>query len=145
MIRSMLAVAVLVFGATALVAEDDPIPARKALMKRNNQAAQQGTKFMKGEEAFDLAKAQAMFATFQDVAAKIKPLFPENSKTGGDTLALPPIWENKADFEARLAKLGADAKDAAAKVKDEASFKTAFPAVTKNCIDCHQTYRKKPS
>ena len=58
---------------------------------------------------------------------------------------MPAIWENKADFDAKLAKLGADAKDAATKVKDEASFKTTFPEVQKNCGGCHNLYRKKPS
>ena len=31
------------------------------------------------------------------------------------------------------------------KVKDEASFKTVFPEVQKNCGGCHQTYRKRQS
>ena len=144
-IRSMLAVAVVAVGVTAVVAQSDPIAARKAMMKSNGQAAGQGAKFMKGEEPFDLAKAQAIFATYQKAAAEIGKLFPENSKTGGDTAALPPVWENKADFDAKLVKFGADAKDAAAKVKDEASFKAVFPEVQKNCGGCHQTYRKRQS
>jgi cytochrome c556 len=50
------------------------------------------------------------------------------------------------DFKAKFVKFGADAKDAEAKVTDEASFKAAFPTVQKNCGGCHQTYRvKKPS
>ncbi len=143
MIRTVLAVTVLAFGISGAVAQNDPIAARKALMKSQGQAAQQGAKFMKGEEAFNLAKAQQIFATYQDVAAKAPALFPDNSKTGGDTAALPAVWQNKSDFDAKLAKLGVDAKDAAAKVKDEASFKTVFPEVQKNCGGCHQTYRKK--
>lgn len=144
-IRSVLAVAALAIGVTAVVAQGDPIAARKAMMKSNGQAAGQGAKFMKGEEPFNLAKAQAIFATYQKAAADVGKLFPDNSKTGGDTAALPAIWEAKADFNAKLAKFGADAKDAAAKVKDEASFKAAFPEVQKNCGGCHQTYRKKAS
>jgi cytochrome c556 len=144
-IRSVLAIAALAVGVTAVVAQSDPIAARKAMMKANGQSAGQGNKFMKGEEKFDLAKAQAIFAAYQKAAAEFGKLFPENSKTGGDTAALPAIWENKADFDAKLAKLGADAKDAAAKVKDEASFKAVFPEVQKNCGGCHQTYRKRQS
>jgi cytochrome c556 len=70
-------------------------------------------------------------------------LFPESSKTGGDTAALPAIWQNKADFDAKFAKFGADAKAAASAVKDVDSFKTAFSGVTKNCGGCHETYRAK--
>jgi len=145
MIRTVLAVTVMAFGISGVVAQNDPIAARKALMKSQGQAAQQGAKFMKGEEPFNLAKAQQIFVTYQDVAAKAPALFPDNSKTGGDTAALPAVWENKADFEAKLRKLGADAKDAADKLKDEASFKAIFPEVQKNCGGCHTTYRKKTS
>jgi cytochrome c556 len=143
--RIVLAVAIAALGVTAVVAQGDPIAARKAMMKSNGQAAGQGAKFMKGEEPFDLAKAQAIFTTYQKAGAEYGKLFPDNSKTGGDTAALPAVWENRADFNAKLAKFGADAKDAAAKVKDEASFKAVFPEVQKNCGGCHNTYRKKAS
>jgi cytochrome c556 len=145
MIRTVLAVTVLAFGVSAVVAQGDPIAARKALMKANGQAARQGGKFMKGEEPFDLAKAKAIFVTYEESATKAVSLFPDNSKTGGETAALPAIWEKKADFDAKLAKFGADAKEAAAKVKDEASFKAVFPGVQKNCGGCHNLYRKKHS
>ncbi len=144
MMRTVLVVTALAIGVSAASAQD-PIAARKALMKSNGQMAQQGAKFMKGEEPFDLAKAQAIFANYQDVAAKAPPLFPDNAKTGGETAALPAVWEKKDEFNAKLAKLGADAKDAAAKVKDEASFKTVFPEVQKNCGGCHETFRAKKS
>ncbi len=126
-------------------AQQDPIATRKALMKKNGDEAKIGTQFMKGEAPFDLAKAKAIFATYQDAAAKAPGLFPDNSKSGGDTAALPVIWEKKDDFNARLKKLGEDAKDAQAKVTDEASFKAVFPTVQKNCGGCHETYRLKKS
>jgi cytochrome c556 len=142
--RTVLAVTALALAASAAMAQD-PIAARKALMKKNGDQAKIATSFMKGEAPFDLAKAQAIFAQYQDAAAKMPNLFPDDSKTGGETAALPAIWEKKADFEAKFAKFGADAKDAAAKVKDEASFKEAYPVVGKNCGGCHETYRMKKS
>jgi len=141
--RIVLAVFAAALGVTAVAAQSDPIAARRAMMKANGQAAGQGAKFMKGEEPFDLAKAQAIFASYQKAGAEYGKLFPDNSKTGGDTAALPAVWETKSDFDAKLVKFGADAKDAAAKVKDEASFKAVFPDVQKNCGGCHNTYRKK--
>ena len=42
-------------------------------------------------------------------------LFPDDSKTGGDTAALPAIWENKSDFDARFAAFGKDAAAALAR------------------------------
>jgi len=141
--RLVLGATLLAFGASFAIAQQDPITARQALMKENGKQAQQGNKFMKGEEPFDLAKAKAIFATYQKVSHDAAPLFPDNSKTGHDTAALPAVWEKKADFEAKLKKLGEDAKEAATKVIDEATFKTTFPNVQKNCGGCHETYRQK--
>jgi cytochrome c556 len=144
MMRSMLVVAALALGVSAATAQD-PIAARKALMKATGAQSAQGAKFMRGEEPFDLAKAQAIFVQFEKAASDGKTLWPDNSKTGGETASLPAVWDKKADFDAKLAKFGADAKAAAAKVKDADSFKAAFPDVTKNCGGCHETYRAKRS
>ena len=144
MMRTVLAVTALALGLSTAMAQD-PIAARKALMKKNGDEAKVGTAFMKGEAPFDLAKAKAIFASYADAAAKVPGLFPDNSKTGGETAALPAVWEKKADFDAKLKKFGEDAKDAEAKVTDEASFKTIFPAVQKNCGGCHETSRAKKS
>src|SRR5215831_1252194 len=143
--RLALGASVLALGVSFALAQQDPIAARKAIMKKNGDEAKIGTQFMKGEAPFDLAKAKAIFAAYQDAAAKAPALFPDNSKTGGDTAALPAVWEKKDDFNAKLKKLGDDAKDAATKVTDEASFKAVFPTVQKNCGGCHETYRLKKS
>ena len=87
----------------------------------------------------------AVLANFAAVHDKGKNLWPDNSKSGGDTASLPAIWENKADFEAKLAKLSADAKAKDAGVKDLDSFKAAMAEVGKDCGACHNTYRKKPT
>jgi len=143
--RLALGATLLALGVSFALAQQDPIAARKALMKKNGDEAKIGTQFMKGEAPFDLAKAKAIFATYQDAASKMPNLFPDNSKTGGDTAALPAIWQKKDDFVAKFKKLGEDAKDASAKITDEASFKAAFPNVQKNCGGCHETYRMKKS
>jgi cytochrome c556 len=142
--RTVLVATMLALGVSFAIAQD-PIAARRAIMKKNGEEAKLGTQFMKGEAAFDLAKAKAIFATYADAASKMPSLFPDNSKAGGETAALPAIWEKKDDFVAKFSKLGADAKDAADKVTDEASFKTIFPTVQKNCGGCHETYRVKKS
>ncbi|MBN8965658.1 MAG: cytochrome c [Rhizobiales bacterium] len=53
------------------------------------------------------------------------------------------MWENKADFDAKLAKLAADAKAAEGKVTDLDSFKAVMGDVGKDCGGCHRTYRKR--
>lgn len=143
MIRVLVAVAALAMGVSTVVAQQDAIAARKALMKTTGGQTGAGAKMVKGEEPFDLAKAKAIFAAYQDAAVKGPALFTPNSKEGGDTAALPKIWETKADFDAKFTKFGADAKAAEAKVTDLDSFKAAFGDVTKNCGGCHADYRAK--
>ncbi len=148
MIRTMFAVAsvaAVALGVTVAVAQQDVIKDRKAIMKGNGDQAKIGAGMAKGEQPFDLAAAQKIFATYADAAAKMPSLFPDNSKTGEDTAALPKIWEDMADFKARFAKFGDDAKAAQASVKDLDTFKAAFGDIGKNdCGGCHQTYRAKP-
>jgi cytochrome c556 len=142
---SAIVVAAIAIGATASLAQQDPIAARKALMKANGEAAGGLSKMVKGEASFDLDTAKKAFATFEDAAAKMPNLFPPDSKTGGETAAKPKIWEDTADFKARFVKLGNDAKAASASVKDLDSLKTTFPALAKNCGGCHELYRIKKS
>jgi cytochrome c556 len=79
-----------------------------------------------------------------DAAEKAPALFPDNSKTGGKTEALPAIWKHKPDFEARFVKFGADAKAAQADIKDLAAFKARWSALIRNnCTGCHEKYVEK--
>ncbi len=141
--RIVLAAAVAALGVTAVVAQSDPIAARKALMKENGAQARVAREMIEGKQPFNLAAAKKVLATFEDAAKKMPALFPDNSKTGGDTAALPAIWEKKADFDAKFAKFGTDAKAAGDKVKDLDSLKAAMGEVGKNCGGCHNDYRKK--
>ncbi|MEA2954712.1 MAG: hypothetical protein QOJ58_202 [Alphaproteobacteria bacterium] len=143
MIRTVLGVAVLAFGATALVAQTDPIAARKALMKTNGDQNRVATEMLEGKRPFNLDEAKKVFVVFAEAGEKAPALFPDNSKTGGDTAALPPIWENKADFNAKLAKFASESKAAGDATKDFDPFKVQITEVRKNCGGCHQTYRKR--
>ncbi len=143
---AVFAVAMIALGVGVAIAQTDAIAARRSLMKANGDQAKIGAAMMKGEAPFDLDKARAMFMAFQEAATKEPSLFPDTSKTGGETAADPKIWENMDDFKARFAKLGADAKDAVAKVTDLDSFKAAFGSIGKNdCGGCHEKYRIKKS
>jgi len=145
MIRTALALAVLAFGATALVAQSDPIAARKALMKANGDQNRVATEMLEGKRPFNLDEAKKVLATFAETGEKAPALFPDDSKTGGDTAALPTVWENKSDFQAKLAKFAHDSTAALDATKDLDSFKVQITEVRKNCGGCHQTYRKRTS
>jgi cytochrome c556 len=145
MIRTVLAAAAIAIGVTAVVAQSDPIAARRQHMKDLGAQTKTGAGMAKGEIPYDHAKAQAILATYVEVGPKIPDMFPDASKTGGDTAALPAIWDNKADFKAKADKFTADAKAAQSTVKDADTFKSAFGGLTKNCGACHETYRAKKS
>lgn len=143
--RSVLAVAAIAIGITAVAAQSDPIAARRQHMKDLGAQTKTGAGMAKGDIPYDQGKAQGIFAAYVKAGAEIPGLFPETSKTGGDTAALPSIWANQADFKARSDKFVADAKAAQSSVKDLDSFKATFSGLTKNCGGCHETYRAKKS
>lgn len=143
MLRPVLIALALATLATASSAQEDPIAKRRAIYKSFGQAAKEPGAMLKGDAPFDLAKVQTALRTFHDGSQQLPNLFPENSKTGGDTAALPAIWEDKPRFNALFTKLGQDSQTALASIKDEASFKTDFPKVLKDCGACHETFRLK--
>jgi cytochrome c556 len=143
MLRSVLVVLALATLATAASSQEDPIAKRRAIYKSFGQAAKEPGGMLKGDTPFDLAKVQAALRTFHDGSQQLPNLFPENSKTGGDTAALPIIWEDRARFNALFVKFDQDTQTALASIKDEASFKTEFPKVLKDCGGCHETFRLK--
>lgn len=141
--RLTILVMALACGVTAAYAESDAIATRRALMKHDGAAAKTLFDMSKGKIPFDLNTVKESLATLNDGATKSPALFPDDSKTGGGTAALPAIWQNKADFEARFAQFAKDVKAAQAGVTDEATFKKFAPAVFKNCGGCHELYKAK--
>jgi cytochrome c556 len=136
-------VGMLVLGASAASAMSgaDAIKERRALMKQNGEVSKPIVAILKGAP-FDPAVVQKALKTYADAAEKMPALFPPDSKTG-DTNALPAIWDNKADLDARFKKLGADATAALTTITDKATFMATMPGFFKNCGGCHENYRAK--
>lgn len=144
--RVMLVLGALALGASAVSAQNvTVIKERQDHLKKIGDAVKPVGAMFKGEADFDLAKVQNALKVIQDNAPLLPPLFPDDSKTGGDTEALPKIWDDKADFESRFKKLADDAKTAEAAITDEESFPDAWKTVAGNCGGCHKQYRKPKS
>ena len=142
MLRVVVGVVLLGLGATVVLAQNvGVIKERQDLMKANAEATKAPVAMMKGEAPFDLPKVQASLKTFQDNAVKLKTMWPEDSRTGGNTRALPAIWNNVKVYLDWFDGFGKDAKAAAAAIKDEASFKTEWPKVIGYCGGCHKDFR----
>lgn len=136
MMRAAISIGAVVISTTVLCAQNvDAIKQRQQVMKNILEAGGRNIKMHKGEAPFDLATVQAGLATYQSEAAKLKGLFPENSKSPN---AEDTIWQNKAGFEAAIDAFIKTAKDKAAVMKDEASFKSEYPSVVQSCNGCHK-------
>jgi cytochrome c556 len=130
--------AVLGGGTIAAYAQSqDAITQRRLAMRAIATAGTPPFKMSKGEEPFDLAKVQAGLKAYQTEGAKLKNLFPDNSKAG-DTEAAAKIWTARAEFNAAIDTFIATAKSAAETIKDEASFKAGYPKVLASCGGCHK-------
>lgn len=139
MLRIVAGLAAVAVGASLAYAQNvDVIKQRREAMRAVAGASGPNFKMMKGEVPFDLAAVQKNLATIQEQAVKFKGQFPDDSKTGGETDASPKIWQSKSEFNAAIDKWIADAKTAAAAIKDEASFKANYPAFAAGCGGCHK-------
>ena len=141
--RLLTAALVSVLGITVAYAQNTGIiKERKEHYKAMGNATKEPTAMFKGEAPFDLAKVQASLKVLGEKPPLLPKLFPDDSKTGGETEALPAIWDDKADFEARFKKLAEAIRTAETKITDEATFKTEWPVLGGNCSGCHKKYRK---
>ncbi len=139
MLRILATMAALAIGATVVYAQNlDVIKQRREVMKTIAAAGITNFKMIKGETPFDLTKVQAGLVTYQIEASRLKNLFPDDSKTGGDTDASPKIWQARAEFEAAVDTFITVAKVAASSIRDEATFKVEYPKVVSSCGGCHK-------
>lgn len=141
-IRTIPTVLLVVLGVSVAAAQSDPVKTREDLMKANNDNAKVVVQMMRGQKPFDAKAVEAAFAQWADTAKQLPNLFPDNAKTGGDNRASPKIWENKADFNAKIAafaKAVADNRDKAVASLD--GLKITIPVVGKACDNCHEDYR----
>jgi len=130
-------------GAAYAQSAADALKERKAGFQ-NNATQMRAIKAVidaKGSVAPIAASAQSM----ADFAGKVVSLFPKDSGTG-DTKALPAIWTNWDDFQAKAKGFETAAKNlqqAVASGADLAAVQAAYGAVGASCGACHETYRAK--
>ena len=87
-----------------------------------------------------LAQTRALY----DLSKMYADVFPKGSDVG-DTRAKAEIWQNPADFQAKLDKhmKATAALLQAVESGDMVSAKTALSKVGKSCTGCHTVYRSK--
>jgi cytochrome c556 len=120
----------------------DVIKERKALLKEMGDATKPLGPMSKGEAPVDVEKVKEVMRIFQKNAEKLPTLFPDDSKTGGETKALPDLWEKKDDVTERFKKLVATSKQFETDVTAE-NFADGWKDMLGNCGGCHKLYKQK--
>jgi cytochrome c556 len=146
MIRIALA-AIVAVSAVAVASAQSPLEQRNALMKSVwREGWSSITRMFRGQEPYDQAKVDAGFAKLSEIAPKLPPLWPDNSRgiaPEANFTSTARVWENKADFEAKLAAFTKAVADNRTKAKNLDDLKQVFAVVNKTCDDCHELYRAR--
>ena len=135
--------------ATAAIAaaHTDAIKARQQHMKDMGAQMKVLGEMAQDKVPYDAAAASAAAATLAEITAMDQSgYWVEGSdiNSGAETKALPAIWENMADFEAKTAALNTAAMNLAGVAGNGLdALKAGFGPVGAACGDCHQTYRAR--
>lgn len=149
MVRLILASAALAVGIGVVAAQEDLVRQRAELMYDQGELVYGAfNKMVRGEAPYDQAKVDEGFAVLKEASRKLPALYPETAKgqaPDADYYASDKVWQNKADFDARLQKLIKDIDANAPKATNPDGLKAARAAIVETCNSCHETYRVKKS
>ena len=119
---------------------EEIIKGRKALFSKNYSTAKRVQTFSSNED-FDQAK-KLMIEMSENYKTLIE-MFPENTKEGFKTEALPLIWQEKDDFNTLMMKSSDDMIKLTGLIEESDNIKgTLNELMWSNCKACHSKYRK---
>ena len=126
------------FSASAQTVEEI-IKGRKAMFSENYQNGKKISILLKSNK---IEEAKPLMKKISNNYIKLLDYFPENTKEGFKTEALPSIWENKDEFNALMQK----ASDDMIKLAKAIDTAEDLRAVQKelmwgNCSSCHNRFR----
>ena len=131
---------ILSLPANSELSVEEVIKGRKALFSKNYSTAKRVQTFAtKGE--FD--KAKTLMLEMSENYKTLLEYFPENSKEGFKTEALPAIWENKDEFNNLMTKSSNDMIQLTKIIETSEDVKaTLGKLMWANCKACHSKFRK---
>ena len=132
---------VFILGSTLVNAQsvEEIIKGRKAMFSENYQNGKKISILLKSGKK---EEAKPIMKKMSDNYKKLLDYFPENTKEGFKTEALPSIWENKDEFNALMQKASNDMLKLA-KAIDTADDLGAIQKklMWSNCSACHNRFR----
>jgi len=130
-----------ILGSTLVYAQsvEDIIKGRKAMFSENYQNGKKISILLRSGKK---EEAKPLMRKISDNYKKLLDYFPENTKEGFKTEALPSIWENKEEFNALMQK----ASDDMIKLAKAIDTTDDLGAIQKklmwsNCSACHNRFR----
>jgi len=125
--------------ANAELSDEEIIKSRKALFSKNYSTAKRVQSFSSNG---DFDKAIELMKEMNENYTALLDLFPENSKEGFKTEALPIIWEEKDAFSALMQKSADDMIKLTSIIEDADDIRgTLGQLMWANCKACHSKYR----
>ena len=119
---------------------EDIIKGRKAIFSDNYKTAKRVNTLINDLE---FEEAKKFMKEMTENYETLINYFPENTKEGFNTEALPSIWENKDEFNALMQKSADDMKQLAAVIEDADDLRgTMQQYMWSNCKACHSKFRK---
>ena len=126
------------FTANAQTVEEI-IKGRKAMFSENYQNAKKISILLKSKK---IEEAKPLMKKISDNYIKLLDYFPENTKKGFKTEALPTIWENKDEFNALMKKASNDMIKLAKAIETAEDLRAAQKELMwSNCTACHSRFR----
>ena len=118
---------------------EEIIKGRKALFSKNYSTAKKVQTFAsKG----DFEKAKILMIEMSENYKNLIRYFPENTKEGFKTEALPSIWENKEEFNNLMNKSSNDMTKLASIIENSEDVKVSIGKLMwGNCKACHSKFR----
>ena len=118
---------------------EEIIKGRKALFSKNYSTAKKVQPFAsKG----DFEKAKTLMIEMSENYKNLIRYFPENTKEGFKTEALPSIWENKEEFNDLMNKSSNDMIELASIIENSDDVKVSLGKLMwGNCKTCHSKFR----
>ena len=118
---------------------EEIIKGRKALFSKNYSTAKR-VQALASKGEFD--KAKSLMIKMSENYKTLIEYFPDNSKEGFKTEALPLIWENKKEFNDLMKKSSDDMIKLTSLIEDSEDIRaTLTQMMWSNCKACHSKFR----
>ena len=127
------------FSAFSEQTVEEIIKERKSIFSKNYKTAKRVNSLASNG---DIDEAKKLMIEMSDNYKRLLDLFPENSKVGFRTEALPSIWENKDEFNLLMTKASSNMIELTSVIDESDDMKaTLGKYMWSSCKSCHSKFR----